>query len=305
MYKENENKIFNQNLDMDELMCKAIMNKNFEEVKVLVDQNINLNKRLSTKVYKGDTYLHYACRNHETKNHEITDDSVNIIKLLMSKMDINTFNAEYETPLHILCGYIWPRKNNFEMTTELVKLFLEAGAYVDARNERGNTPVSNLHSALQYFPIFKLLVQYGANFALKDNDGKSAFYKLSHYMENYNYNRLKYLFEQSVPIPGSQLDNALIHACYYQNEKLIYLLLRAGASINSKGEYGDVFQTLNKGFEDMPIWGESMPLDYDTYTITQEDIDTKERINNFLRQFHNKQRGFNIITYGKRKYDDL
>ena len=287
---------------MEDLICEAIKNKNYEEVKSLVDQNINLNQRISKGKYKGYTYLHYACHNHETHDYEITEDSINIIKLLMTKMDINILNDNYETPLHILCGYIMPKKNNFEMRTELVKLFLEAGAYVNVRDNCGNIPVCYLHSCPSYFPIFKLLVQYGTNFNLKDGDGKSAFYKLYH-IENCNYERLKYLFEQSVQINISQLNNALMHACYYQNEKLIRLFLRAGSYINYKGKYGDVFQTLDKGFDDMKNWRGDM---YDLYETTSEDLKIKEGINNFLRQIHDKPHGLNIITFGKkRKYDDL
>jgi len=103
--------------------------------------------------------IHAACCNEFPK----------LTQLLVEKgADLSPVCVELKkyTPLHILIA-------TEEPPMELIKLLVDNGAKVNAKNETGGTPL-HLAAFWGHFPVVKYLVKEGAKFDVQNNKGKTA-----------------------------------------------------------------------------------------------------------------------------------
>ncbi|XP_046837978.1 protein fem-1 homolog C isoform X2 [Vespa crabro] len=98
---------------------------------------------------------------------------------------LNTINTSYFTTANAT-QVIFPR-------LEVVKLLLECGAKVNARNESRSTPL-HIASKVKKFdvPLIKLLLDYGAHLDIPNKAGNTPADLISSYPEN-NVNLVKYI----------------------------------------------------------------------------------------------------------------
>ena len=108
-----------------------------------------------------------------------------LIKLLSLGVDVNVHDIAGFTPLHH-CVSAFGNEVTFKMAERL----LRAGAKVNAKNRFGETPLINLAMTTHYDAV-ELLLKYGADPYMKENDGCSA-----HSMTRYNP-RMQSLFRES------------------------------------------------------------------------------------------------------------
>lgn len=137
---------------------KSIEDGNIEEIKKYLE-----NTKDPDYDFEPDSILHYAidnCRHNYDKTIEF---------LINSYKDINSHKCKYlDTPLHKLCKTPTPHIN-------LVKLLLEKGADVNARNISGKTPFIYCSYSFSC-ELAELLISYGSDVNAKDKYGNTVLH---------------------------------------------------------------------------------------------------------------------------------
>jgi len=95
-----------------------------------------------------------------------TDHMKILIKLLSLGVDVNARDVAGFTPLHYCAGCL-----GNEVTLKMAERLIKAGANVNARNRFGNTPLVECVEANK-IDMVHLLIQNGADYLNKDNDGR-------------------------------------------------------------------------------------------------------------------------------------
>ena len=173
-YINSKNDLNKQKNDGDTPLIMATYN-NIEIVKLLLNAGADINKQNNA----GNTALILAASNNR----------IEIVKLLLNAgADIDKQNNSGYTAL------IYASNN-----VEIIKLLLDAGADIDKQNKYGYTALT-LAALYNYHEIVELLLDYGADEFILDNNDKSFYYLLN--TENKEY------FTQNYP---TSVYNAISH----------------------------------------------------------------------------------------------
>ncbi|CAB0028004.1 unnamed protein product [Trichogramma brassicae] len=173
----------------------------------------------------GNTPLHLALRCSNRKVSEL---------LLARGANPHSANAKGLTPLHIICrDNITTARMLFERSHDQFKPLC-----VDVQDEEGNTP---LHEALLHKARdnAKFLMINGADVNLTNARGSSPLHIICEYADLYDLAELLFQIfyekHQTVQINAQNIDgNTPLHlALYWDNKRMVELLLRNGADPNS------------------------------------------------------------------------
>jgi ankyrin repeat protein len=178
-------------------------------------------------------------------------ETVNLsgMKLLIKVgADINVKAKNGRTPLITACiytgnvAYIFPynRKNG----TNVIKFLIENGAKADCVDDRGMTPLLWLIKNSGDPGIIKLILAKGAKLNRKNKKGRTALLVLAT-LPFYNKINLMPIFEillqhkADVNVKDSNGASALLLALGHQQQsEFIKRLLKAGAKVNTRSNYG-------------------------------------------------------------------
>ncbi|MCK4935754.1 MAG: ankyrin repeat domain-containing protein [Elusimicrobiales bacterium] len=151
------------------------------------------------------------------------NDKETVRSLINSGVNINIKYEPYGfTPLHIAC---------FKGHLEIVKLLLENGAAINAKDEKNPTPL-HVASIQGHTKIAKLLIENKADM------GDKASYNLTHLKSTCEKNKAgpeNFLHSDSSDI-NNQKGTPLYMACIEGNLEIVKLLIEKGSYIETKGE---------------------------------------------------------------------
>ena len=123
------------------------------------------------------------------------DDLPSIIELLKKGVDVNQKDIQGNTPLHYACYLRFYSTTEIKINEKIIKFLIESGADINAKNDFGETPL--MHCELTH--KVKILLKLGADFFIRDNNGKDyldrkqdKFFKYSYTTENVE-NWMEYL----------------------------------------------------------------------------------------------------------------
>lgn len=112
--------------------------------------------------------LHWLTFDNSTLNFFYrTPDAVAVVRFLLEKgADINALSKLGYSPLHLAVQ---------EELTAYVRVLCENGANVNIKDRHSNTPLFYVKKGDDSFDICKILIEYGANPYIKNNEGKTPF----------------------------------------------------------------------------------------------------------------------------------
>ena len=158
----------------------------------------------------------------------IIDKEVNIKSLIETK------DKENNTALILASkfGYI-----------EVVKILIENGADINAKDNGGTTALMNASTEDDYinYEICKLLIENGANVNDKDLQGANALIYGSTFLK-WDLSIIKLLIDSGIEINTQNKDGytALMEATISGNYETVKLLIENGADINIKNNDGKI-----------------------------------------------------------------
>ncbi len=123
----------------------------------------------------------------------VTNGNVKVVKVLLDAgADPNLGNSLWKPLMYAS----WPMREKLKQYTAIVKMLLEKGAKVNARDKAGQTPLS-LAAATGDVAMMKVLVAKGADVNTRDNTGNGA---LIGALQHHRFQNAKYLLKQGVDI---------------------------------------------------------------------------------------------------------
>ncbi|WP_333023292.1 ankyrin repeat domain-containing protein [Wolbachia endosymbiont of Pentidionis agamae] len=99
--------------------------------------------------------------------------SLNTVLLLLRygfNSEVNALDSDGNAPLHIAMGHLTKITTDDERM-KLLDTLLKSGVDINIRGKRGNTPLHNAAYLLSYDTVL-FLIERGANFKIKNDDGK-------------------------------------------------------------------------------------------------------------------------------------
>ncbi|MDX1916674.1 MAG: ankyrin repeat domain-containing protein [Rickettsiaceae bacterium] len=133
--------------------------------------------------------------------------------LLKYRANPNAGDAELSTPLHLAVFKVASEQIAQETAEIIINLLIKNGAEVNARNNKGATPLY-LASKLGAFETLKLLIIYGGNINLETNQGSTPLYAA---LNNVHDEVAKYLI-----LKGAYIDNITDSDIRHLNAMLQY-----------------------------------------------------------------------------------
>ncbi|MBP2623222.1 ankyrin repeat domain-containing protein [Streptococcus oricebi] len=136
------------------------------------------------ELYNGDvnqlfTYGHLNLLLFTLTDYSRLDDKVKIIKFLLEEgIDVNCIGGRFDwNALHLLIRI--NRNPDVRFLLEVAELLIEYGIDVNQKNKKGMTPLMESivylrNSTEELIPFYILLLNAGANYKLKNNNGKSS-----------------------------------------------------------------------------------------------------------------------------------
>jgi len=254
--KGNIKHINDQDDDGNTPLANAVVQEQIDVVKLLLDHGADPN--ISNK--NGDTPLGYAASRNGTNGTLLCE------WLLAKGAIVNPTNkTEYRiTPLD------WAISSD---NTELVKILLDAGASVKAKNDNGDTPLdaaadrgdleiaqmliahgADVNAKITggttplmkaagngHVDIIKLLLDHGADVNFKRSDGLTALVDAAGAgAEHHGKECVELLLDKGADIKATDGngETVLIKAAYYGNTDVVVLLIAKGADVNAKSKNG-------------------------------------------------------------------
>jgi ankyrin repeat protein len=188
----------------DTPLSEAVNIGSIEIIKLLIERNINYNityELINSGINRNNTILHVACnanRIRESANNQIDE----MIKLLISKVDVNAKNSDGDTALMSYIklttkpDYIIPVSTNFD----IIKLFLDNKVNVKEKDKEGNNILMIYIKACSNefyepnFSIIKLFISNGIN--IDEMNYKSLSIKSESFYSDYTrYIHMKKYFK--------------------------------------------------------------------------------------------------------------
>jgi len=230
-------------------LFKAVHEKKLDIIILLINKNANVN--LCNK--KKNSPLHEACYtnnidivnqllmtgakiNAQNKDGKtpiyfaIKNKSINIIELLIKKVDINIKDKNNETILHYICVL---KDINL---LPLIYMALKAGAKINERNKNGISPIILIIRSNNIL-VLKFLIRQKIdiiNINIKDNSGNIPLHEACMISKE----MVEILINKSdINIQNKYGDSPLYNACIRKNIEIIKLLLQNGADINIINNY--------------------------------------------------------------------
>ncbi len=195
----------------------------------MVNMLVQAGADVHAKTHTGDTVLHEVARSNRSKIHEAAN------MLIQAGADVNAKNDSQETPFHIAA-----RKTNFEM----LKLFLQAGATINAKGRHGRSALFHLLRAKpsrRKSKMIKTFIRMGADVNIQGDDGWTVLHAaagsgdvelVSTFIEaGAEINRRTNAGETALYLGASRSHRGHL--------EVVQLLLQAGAQVNVKTNTGD------------------------------------------------------------------
>lgn len=158
------------------------------------------------QIYYYQPMIYYAVENTKMNLYSIVEY---LIKAGCNVDDRDQFGAVQETPLSRVCHCSHPN-------VEVARLLLKNGAKVNTRGKNGSCALHGTAFSLN-IEVLDLLKEYNANFNIPDWHGRTTLHHLA-FHENHEDSETEYI-------------NKL--------EKYIGKMIKYGADINIKDDYGD------------------------------------------------------------------
>jgi len=119
---------------------------------------------------------------------------------------------------------------------EVVKLLIEVGADINAKDSDGDTVLMYASQKDYYINVVKLLIKAGADVNAKNNFEETALMWAS---KNDNKEIVKLLIEAGADVNAKNKfkNTALMLASINNHLNIVKLLIKAGANINNKNKY--------------------------------------------------------------------
>ncbi|XP_051173332.1 ankyrin-1-like [Leptopilina boulardi] len=218
----------------------AVSQQHVDAVKFLLEKGANPNSKSKIKF----TPLHYAAR---LENQEIC------VILLDYGANVNPNEDGFDNPLHLVSGYLMGKifhgfdeltinvfrrfKGNCTINQEIMKLFLTHGA---DPNKRGNNgmPIFIQFCKRRRIEEMKILLEFGANIRIADDDGNTALHHASTSIPIIDL-LLKNGLE--IDVKNKEENTPLMHHLqkeFNPNMKLVEYLLDHGSSITAVNKSG-------------------------------------------------------------------
>ncbi len=159
-------------------------------------------------------------------------------------IDVNlTKDHHQNSPLHLAIESMHKAKNpqDIKKFKKIINQLIEAGADVNAQNNRGETP---LHASIEYYQdiaIIKQLLKAGANVNIQDNREETPlFFAITYYHKYYKKEKQKGELVASLIKAGADVnvqnkfgENTVLHlASGYGYPHLVNLLIINGADVS-------------------------------------------------------------------------
>ena len=189
----------------------------------------------------------------------IRGDSRATVLLLKAQASINKANCRGDTPL--------------TLTRDLscLKLLLEAGANIKARNHFASTTLHRLsRRSNQSNPLetVQFLISAGADIEAKDNFGGTPLALTSHNYDHISWTRALLDCGANIDATDNDGDTSLHNAIYYRKDNIVALLLQRGAAYILLNKNGDSILHMTARYGNLQI---IQVLE----TATLRDLDTE------------------------------
>ena len=206
--------------EVNRAIAGAVTGRNIETLQTLLDHGAKLDKTVAADLLNDAVTASGGL--------EITR------KLLTTDVNVNAKGADGNTALHYAARY--------EHALPHIRLLLERGADVNARNDGGETPIMGLDSVA----VVRVLIDAGADVNAKDNGGTSVL--TSYFRRGIDKDILRQIIELliargadvNLPVSDPPISPLIEYLARqdYQNPWLFDLLIESGADVNFKNQQG-------------------------------------------------------------------
>ena len=202
----------------------------------------------------GNTLLHLAASSYSDRKADF------VAFMVKNGADVNKVNKKKQTALHIALDNDNPKTVqllleagavpdapgtksllfNTKVDLKMYKKFIEKSSDLNAKNDKGQTPIMAALEYVKYTPKLadyaQALLEKGIDVNATDKKGNSA---LSYACKAGNFAVAKSLIEKgaNVNIADSEGNTLLIQAAAGESIELVKLLVEKGADVNSKNKY--------------------------------------------------------------------
>ena len=231
----------------------AVQEGHADVVEVLIDAGADIDAKSS----EGCTPLHYACKNGKLAIVKVLvkagadvcmtystgttclkvasgNGHTETVRYLVGlpEVDVNAANNRSWTSLHSAV------KRNNKSHPEVVQVLIDAGADMEAKNEKGRSPLL-VASAFGKLDAVKLLVEAGAKVCATDSQGDTCLILAANFGHTDIVRYLAGLKEVDVNYHGRNNDTALHSAVDDGHRDVVEVLVDAGADIEAQDSTGD------------------------------------------------------------------